>query len=90
MGEITTALSFDDVLLLPALSDMLPGEADISTWLTKDIRLNIPVLSSAMDTVTESELAIALAREGGLGVIHRNCRIDDQALREQGTYLLKT
>jgi len=79
MGEITTALSFDDVLLLPALSDMLPGEADISTWLTKDIRLNIPVLSSAMDTVTESELAIALAREGGLGVIHRNCKIDYEA-----------
>lgn len=78
MGEITTALSFDDVLLLPALSDLLPGEADISTHLTSAIRLNIPVLSSAMDTVTESELAIALAREGGLGVIHRNNKIDFQ------------
>jgi IMP dehydrogenase len=79
MGEITTALSFDDVLLLPALSDLLPGDADISTHLTKDIRMNIPVLSSAMDTVTEAELAIALAREGGLGVIHRNNKIDFQA-----------
>ncbi len=79
MGEITTALSFDDVLLLPALSSILPGEADVSTLLTKAIALNIPVLSSAMDTVTESELAIALAREGGLGVIHRNNLIDVQA-----------
>ena len=79
MGEITTALSFDDVLLLPALSSVLPGEADLSTQLTKQITLNIPVLSSAMDTVTESELAIALAREGGLGVIHRNNLIDIQA-----------
>lgn len=78
MGEITTALSFDDVLLLPALSDLLPGDADISSHLTPEIRLNIPVLSSAMDTVTESELAIALAREGGLGVIHRNNKIDFQ------------
>jgi IMP dehydrogenase len=79
MGEITTALSFDDVLLLPAMSDLLPGEADISTRLTDTISLKIPVLSSAMDTVTESALAIALAREGGLGVIHRNNKIDFQA-----------
>ncbi len=79
MGEITTALSFDDVLLLPALSSVLPAEADLTTRLTKTISLNIPVLSSAMDTVTESELAIALAREGGMGVIHRNCKIDYQA-----------
>ena len=79
MGEITTALSFDDVLLLPALSGVLPAEADLTTRLTSTISLNIPVLSSAMDTVTESELAIALAREGGLGVIHRNCKIDFQA-----------
>jgi IMP dehydrogenase len=79
MGEITTALSFDDVLLLPGLSNILPGDADLKTRLTKDITLNVPVLSSAMDTVTESELAIALAREGGLGVIHRNNLIDIQA-----------
>lgn len=79
MGEITTALSFDDVLLLPALSSVLPGEADLTTPFTGGITLNIPVLSSAMDTVTESELAIALAREGGLGVVHRNNPIDIQA-----------
>ncbi len=79
MGEITTALSFDDVLLLPALSGILPGEADLTTPFTGGITLNIPVLSSAMDTVTESELAIALAREGGLGVVHRNNPIDIQA-----------
>lgn len=78
MGEITTALSFDDVLLLPALSSILPGDADLSTRLTSTITLNIPVLSSAMDTVTESDLAIALAREGGLGVVHRNNPIDVQ------------
>jgi IMP dehydrogenase len=79
MGEITTALSFDDVLLLPALSSLLPGEADLTTPFVGGITLNIPVLSSAMDTVTESELAIALAREGGLGVVHRNNPIDIQA-----------
>lgn len=79
MGEITTALSFDDVLLLPALSSILPGDADLTTPFTGGITLNIPVLSSAMDTVTESELAIALAREGGLGVVHRNNPIDIQS-----------
>jgi IMP dehydrogenase len=79
MGEIITALSFDDVLLLPALSSVLPGDSDLRTDLSTGIDLNIPVLSSAMDTVTESELAIALAREGGLGVIHRNNTIDAQA-----------
>jgi IMP dehydrogenase len=78
MGEITTALSFDDVLLLPALSEMLPADADLSTRLAGNITLHIPVLSSAMDTVTESDLAIALAREGGLGVVHRNNLIDVQ------------
>jgi IMP dehydrogenase len=79
MGEITTALSFDDVLLLPGLSNVLPGDTDLKTDLSPGFQLNIPVLSSAMDTVTESELAIALAREGGLGVIHRNNVIDAQA-----------
>lgn len=73
------ALSFDDVLLLPGLSEVLPGDVKIGTRFGGSIDLNIPVLSSAMDTVTESELAIALAREGGLGVIHRNCPIDYQA-----------
>lgn len=68
MGELPPlALSFDDVLLLPGLSEVLPGDVDISTLFGGSIRLNVPVLSSAMDTVTESELAIALAREGAWG-----------------------
>jgi IMP dehydrogenase len=72
-------LSFDDVLLIPARSEVLPGDADVSTTLTGRIPLRIPVVSAAMDTVTEAELAIALAREGGLGVVHRNMPIDEQA-----------
>ena len=80
MGDvISLGLSFDDVLLVPQRSEILPGEADIHTALTQEISLNIPVISSAMDTVTEGELAIALAREGGLGVIHRNMPIEEQA-----------
>ncbi|MBK1791596.1 IMP dehydrogenase [Persicirhabdus sediminis] len=79
MAEISTGLSFDDVLLTPRLSSILPGDANISSALTKDIPLNIPVISAAMDTVSESDLAIALAREGGIGVIHRNALIPDQA-----------
>jgi IMP dehydrogenase len=79
MGEIPLTLSFDDVLLVPQRSGVLPGETDVSTRLTDAIRLNIPMLSSAMDTVTEADLAIALAREGGLGVIHRNLTIEAQA-----------
>jgi IMP dehydrogenase len=72
-------LTFDDVLLVPSYSDVLPSEVNISTQLTKDIRLNIPLLSAAMDTVTESTLAIALAREGGIGILHKNMSIDKQA-----------
>jgi IMP dehydrogenase len=72
-------LTFDDVLLVPAKSDVLPGEVDTSTMLTRRIRLKIPLVSAAMDTVTEADLAIALAREGGIGVIHRNMEIADQA-----------
>lgn len=79
MADISLGLSFDDVLLVPALSEILPTESDISTHVTADIRLNIPVVSAAMDTVSEPELAIALAREGGMGVIHRACPIIDQA-----------
>ena len=79
MGDLPSlALSFDDVLLLPAHSAVLPGEVNVSTKFAS-IELNVPVLSSAMDTVTEAELAIALAREGGLGVIHRNMPIDQQS-----------
>ncbi|MFW5999687.1 MAG: IMP dehydrogenase [Halanaerobiaceae bacterium] len=73
------ALTFDDVLLKPARSDVLPREVNISTSLTEDIRLNIPVMSAAMDTVTEARLAIAIAREGGLGIIHKNMSISQQA-----------
>ncbi|MCX7598867.1 MAG: IMP dehydrogenase [Armatimonadetes bacterium] len=77
IGEV--ALSFDDVLLLPGYSDVLPSQVDVSSRLTRSIRLNIPVLSAAMDMVTEAPLAIAIAREGGLGVIHRNMSIERQA-----------
>jgi IMP dehydrogenase len=68
-------ITFDDVLLEPAYSDVLPRDVDVRTQLTRAIRLNIPVVSSPMDTVTESELAIALAQEGGLGVIHKNLSV---------------
>src|SRR5690606_20310398 len=73
------ALTFDDVLLQPGYSDVLPREADLTTQLTTGIRLNIPLLSAAMDTVTESRLAIALAQEGGIGIIHRNMDVEEQA-----------
>ncbi|MDJ0711039.1 MAG: IMP dehydrogenase [Woeseiaceae bacterium] len=73
------ALTFDDVLLQPGYSDVLPREVDLSTPLTREIRLSIPLLSAAMDTVTESRLAIALAQEGGLGVVHKNMSIEAQA-----------
>ncbi|HHV72968.1 MAG TPA: IMP dehydrogenase [Clostridia bacterium] len=72
-------LTFDDVLLLPAKSDVLPSEVDVSTYLTKKIKLNIPLVSAGMDTVTESRLAIAIAREGGIGIIHKNMSIEQQA-----------
>ncbi len=80
MGKILdyTGLTFDDVMLVPRKSDVLPQEADLSTMFTRKIKLNIPMISSAMDTVTESEMAIAMAREGGLGVIHKNMSIDRQ------------
>ncbi len=73
------ALTFDDVLLIPQKSDFTPDKVDLSTHLTKTIKLNIPIMSAAMDTVTESRLAIAIAREGGIGVIHKNMTIADQA-----------
>lgn len=72
-------LTFDDVILIPARSSVLPKEADVSTQLTRNIRLNIPIISAAMDTVTEAELAIAMAREGGIGIIHKNMSIQRQA-----------
>jgi IMP dehydrogenase len=77
--EIREGLTFDDVLLEPGPSETMPADADVSTRLTRDIRLNIPLASSAMDTVTESRLAIAMAQAGGLGVLHRNMTIAEQA-----------
>src|SRR3954453_5868967 len=73
------AITFEDVLLIPSRSDFVPGDADTHTKLTRDIVLNIPLISAPMDTVTESALAIALAQEGGIGIIHKNLSIDAQA-----------
>ena len=77
----TEAYTFDDILLIPDYSEVLPRDVDISTQLTRDIRINAPIVSAAMDTVTESRLAIALARQGGLGFIHKNMNIADQAAK---------
>ena len=73
------ALTYDDVLLLPAYSEVLPREVTTTTRLTKNITLNIPILSAAMDTVTEADLAIAMAQNGGIGIIHKNMTIAQQA-----------
>jgi IMP dehydrogenase len=73
------ALTFDDVLLVPAYSNVLPRDVNLATKLTRDITINIPLLSAAMDTVTESRLAIAMAQEGGLGILHKNMTIEQQA-----------
>jgi len=78
--EIREGLTFDDVLLVPAHSTILPKEADLTTHLTARIKLNIPLLSAAMDTVTESRTAICMAREGGMGIIHKNMTPAEQAL----------
>src|SRR5262245_10425185 len=79
-GTVPEGLTFDDVLLQPAHSEVLPSRVDTATFLTRKIRLNIPILSSAMDTVTESRLAIAMAQHGGLGVIHKSLAIEEQAV----------
>lgn len=76
---VQEGLTFDDVLLIPSASDVLPAEVKLGTKLTEDIQLNIPLLSAAMDTVTDSRLAIAIAREGGMGIIHKNMSIEEQA-----------
>lgn len=78
------ALTFDDVLLLPAYSQILPSEVSLQTRLTRDIKLNIPLMSSAMDTVTEARLAIAIAQEGGIGIVHKNMTIEQQAREVRG------
>ena len=77
--EIITGLTFDDVLLIPGASDILPSDAVLMTQLTSEISLNIPILSSAMDTVTEADMAILMAQIGGIGVLHRNLTIEEQA-----------
>ncbi len=79
MRVVQDALTFDDVMLVPAHSTVLPAQVNLETWLTREIKLNIPLLSAAMDTVTEGRLAISLAQEGGIGIIHRNMTIDEQA-----------
>ena len=76
---LRTALTFDDILLVPQHSTVLPYQVDVSTRLTRNIRLNVPLVSAAMDTVTESRLAIAMAQHGGLGVIHKNLPVEEQA-----------
>src|SRR5437868_11037341 len=78
-GALREALTFDDVLLEPGLSNVLPSEADIRSRITRAILLNIPIVASAMDTVTEAHMAIAMAQAGGIGVIHRNLEPDEQA-----------
>src|SRR4030088_493547 len=77
--SIQEGLTFDDVLLIPSRSDVIPAETDTRTMLTRRIALNIPIVSAAMDTVTESHLAIALAQQGGMGIVHRNMSIERQA-----------
>src|SRR5690625_1944041 len=79
MRLITKGLTFDDVLLVPAYSEILPRDTSLVTGLTRDITLNIPLVSAAMDTVTEANMAIAMAREGGIGIIHKNLSIKAQA-----------
>jgi IMP dehydrogenase len=79
MRIVEHALTFDDVLLQPAYSQVLPREVDLSTWLTREIRLGLPLVSAAMDTVTEARLAIALAQEGGIGIVHKNMTAQSQA-----------
>ena len=76
MRILEEALTFDDVLLVPAYSEVLPREVDLSTQLTRAIRLNLPLMSAAMDTVTEARLAITMAQEGGIGIIHKSMTIE--------------
>src|SRR3569623_1525545 len=82
-GPLREALTFDDVLLVPAESDVVPKDTDVRTQLTPAIHLAIPIISSAMDTVTESATAICMAREGGVGIIHKNMTLAEQALEVQ-------
>ena len=76
---LQNGLTFDDVLVIPSYSELMPSETNITTSFSKNIKINIPILSAAMDTVTESKMAISLAREGGIGVLHKNMSISQQA-----------
>ena len=76
---LSTALTFDDVLLVPRHSAVLPSQVEVGTWLTRNLRLNVPLVSAAMDTVTESRLAIAMAQHGGIGIVHKNLSPVEQA-----------
>ena len=78
-NPVETGLAFDDVLLVPQYSEILPSDVNLTTKLTSKIQLKIPILSAAMDTVTEAKMAISLASEGGIGIIHKNMSIDEQA-----------
>src|SRR5690606_32986893 len=78
--SIIEGLTFDDILLEPGKSSVLPRDVDVTTYLTPEIKLNIPVVSAAMDTVTESAMAVAIAREGGIGILHKNMSIEEQAV----------
>ncbi len=81
MGQIIgDGITFDDVLLVPAYSQVIPNQVDLTTWLTKKIKLNIPMMSAGMDTVTEHRMAIAMARQGGIGIIHKNMSISVQKM----------
>src|SRR5690554_6941822 len=77
-NKIKEGLTFDDILLEPGRSSVLPRDVDISTFLTPEIKLNVPIISAAMDTVTESAMAVAIAREGGIGILHKNMTIEEQ------------
>ena len=80
LDDVPLAFTFDDLLLVPAASSVLPAEVDLSTRLTRTITLNIPLVSAAMDTVTEHRTAITMAREGGIGIIHKNMTVEEQVL----------
>ena len=82
MGKIIgDGITFDDVLLVPGYSEVIPNQVDLSTHLTKEIKLNIPVMSAGMDTVTEHRMAIAMSRQGGIGIIHKNMSIEARQMR---------
>ena len=84
MGKIIgESITFDDVLLVPSYSEVIPNQVDLTTHLTKTIKLNIPMMSASMDTVTEHRMAIAMARQGGIGIIHKNMSIEKQADSEK-------